>query len=331
MIPAGRSATGRADVPRLARVYRRAYALLIGIAVIMGVLAIVAAVSLDKPLVDPDGFLGPVLGPAADAGRLGASCVDLLPRTLWRSRLRPRAMPRDLPRAGPHHWTRDRIDAGRDRASSASTSPTSATGTSSRSCRSSMGDTKYDRELHLLDRALLFGHDPAVAAARPARHRLLGALPVLRLPVVPAAGAAGADRLAGLVAQPQLRLLVRHLPVHRLDPRHGRPTTRCPRSARASSTPGSTRDLPDTPASSLMDSLLQHATTCSTPGIEGAVQSVAGFASLHCAITLLVALMVQFTLRNRVLKSSSGSTSASPWSPPSTSAGTTSPTTSPGS
>ena len=34
---------------------------------------------------------------------------------------------------------------------------------------------------------------------------------------------------------------------------------------------------------------------------EGAVQSVAGFASLHVAITLLVALMVQYTLRNRIL------------------------------
>ena len=37
-------------------------------------------------------------------------------------------------------------------------------------------------------------------------------------------------------------------------------------------------------------------------GVEGVVQSVAGFASLHCAITLLVALMVQFTLRSKVLK-----------------------------
>ena len=32
------------------------------------------------------------------------------------------------------------------------------------------------------------------------------------------------------------------------------------------------------------------------------MQSVAGFASLHVAITLLVALMVQYTLRSRVLK-----------------------------
>ena len=37
-------------------------------------------------------------------------------------------------------------------------------------------------------------------------------------------------------------------------------------------------------------------------GVEGIVNSVAGFASLHCAITLLVALMVQYTLHSRVLK-----------------------------
>jgi PAP2 superfamily len=32
------------------------------------------------------------------------------------------------------------------------------------------------------------------------------------------------------------------------------------------------------------------------------LQSVAGFASLHCAITLLVAMMIQYTVRNRLLK-----------------------------
>ncbi len=34
----------------------------------------------------------------------------------------------------------------------------------------------------------------------------------------------------------------------------------------------------------------------------GSLQSVAGFASLHCGITLLVTLMVQYTIRNRWLK-----------------------------
>ena len=35
---------------------------------------------------------------------------------------------------------------------------------------------------------------------------------------------------------------------------------------------------------------------------SGSLQSIAGFASLHCAITLLVTLMVQYTMRNRWVK-----------------------------
>ena len=37
------------------------------------------------------------------------------------------------------------------------------------------------------------------------------------------------------------------------------------------------------------------------PLIEGALNSVAGFASLHVTITLLWALMVQYTVRSRIL------------------------------
>ncbi len=37
-------------------------------------------------------------------------------------------------------------------------------------------------------------------------------------------------------------------------------------------------------------------------GATESVNSIAGFASLHCAITLLFALMVQYTLRSKVLK-----------------------------
>ena len=39
--------------------YRRAYVLLIGIASLMGGLALLTAISLDKKMVDPEGFLGP--------------------------------------------------------------------------------------------------------------------------------------------------------------------------------------------------------------------------------------------------------------------------------
>jgi hypothetical protein len=63
-------------------VYRPAYALLIGIATVMGLLAAVAAFTLDRRLVDPEGFLGPswLRLPLLV---LGAFMLDMLPRTLW--------------------------------------------------------------------------------------------------------------------------------------------------------------------------------------------------------------------------------------------------------
>ena len=51
-----------------------------------------------------------------------------------------------------------------------------------------------------------------------------------------------------------------------------------------------------------MDALFYGRNNVVNGGLADAVQSVAGFASLHTAITLLVALMVQYTLRSTVLK-----------------------------
>ena len=110
-----------------------------------------------------------------------------------------------------------------------------------------LGDQMYDRELHLLDRLLLFGHDPGVLMHDAARHRVHRVGAVLRLPVVPAAGAAGADGVAGLVAQPDLRLLVRDLAVHRLGARDAVLLRAADARARASSTPLPTSASPTPP------------------------------------------------------------------------------------
>ena len=61
-------------------------------------------------------------------------------------------------------------------------------------------------------------------------------------------------------------------------------------------------DLADTPTTELMDSLVEARQDVTLGGLEGSVQSVAGFASLHVAITLLLALMVQYTIRSKVAK-----------------------------
>ena len=59
-------------------------------------------------------------------------------------------------------------------------------------------------------------------------------------------------------------------------------------------------DTPDVQAHGLAASTRGRASV--SCGLEGQVQSVAGFASLHCAITLLLALMVQYTIRSKVAK-----------------------------
>ncbi len=279
--------------------YRRAYALLIGIAAVMGALAILAAAMLDKSLADPDGFLGP------SWARLpllvgGAFLADLLPRTLWRSRLRPVDMPAVFRERVRTHWTRERVTL-----VVMGVVCFYITYVSYRNLKSFlpfvMGDTKYDRELHLVDRALLFGHDPAIAL-----HNLLGTgasahflsyIYLWFLPLVPLA------LTAWLVWSRNITF------------GYWFATSQCiawslgtlsyyalPTLGPGFQYPWLYEGLPDTPASSLMRSLFYSRDHVIHSGLEGAVQSVAGFASLHCAITLLVALMVQFTLRSKVLK-----------------------------
>ena len=283
----------------MASVYRRAQLLLIGIAATMSALAMLAAVLLGKHLVDPDGFLGP------SWARLpllvgSAFLVDLLPRTLWYSRLRPRAMPAIFRARVRTHWSRQRVTL-----VVMGVVCFYLTYVSYRNLKSFlpfvMGRTTYDRELHLVDRTLLFGHDPAIAL-----HTLLGTgisahflswIYLWFLPLVPLA------LTAWLVWS------------RKLTYGYWFATSQCiawtlgtvSYYALPTLGPGFEyswlyNSLPDTPASSLMNSLQYSRDNVLNVGIDGAVQSVAGFASLHCAITLLVALMVQFTLRSKVLK-----------------------------
>jgi PAP2 superfamily protein len=289
----------RAVVSRLAGVYRRAHVLLLGIAALMGALAILAAALLDKRLADPDGFLGPSwLRLPLLVG--GAFLADLLPRTLWISRGRPRAMPTVFVERVRTHWSRERVVL-----VVMGVVCFYITYVSYRNLKSFlpfvMGETKYDRELHLVDRALLFGHDPAILL-----HNLLGTgfsahflsyIYLWFLPLVPLALTAWLvwSRNLGFgywfATSQCIAWTLGTLSYYALP-------TLGPGFAYSWIYEG----LPDTPASSLMRSLAYSRDNVLHVGVEGAVQSVAGFASLHCAITLLVALMVQYTLRSKVLK-----------------------------
>ena len=279
--------------------YRRAYVLLVGNAVVMGALAILVAVIYDKRLIDPEGsFLGPSW--ARLPILLGAALLlDLLPRTLWYSRMKPRLMPAIIGDRWRTHWNRERrtlVGLG--------IVCFYVVYVSYRNLKSflpSVRDVKYDRELHMLDRALLFGHDPAVllhnllgegALAWPLSFIYLWFLPLVPIAVtawlvwsrnlsygywfVTSQCVAWTLGTASYYALPTLGPGLKYVWLY--------------------------QGLPPTPASQLMESL-QYGRNYVYYGVnQDAVQSVAGFASLHVAITLLVALMVQYTIRARWLK-----------------------------
>ncbi len=278
--------------------YRRAYALLVGIAVLMGALAVIAAISLDKRLVDPEGFLGP------SWLRLpllltGAFALDLVPRTLWMSKFKPVAMPAVFMARVRTHWTRERMTL-----VVLGLVCFYTTYVSYRNLKSFlpfvMGETKYDRTLHLVDRMLVFGNEPGVLL-----HHVLGTgisahvlsyIYLWFLPLVPLA-------LTGwliwsknitygywFATSQSIAWSLGTLSYYAL-----------PTLGPGLAYPSIYTDLPDTPTRDLMEALVEIRMKVRIGGLEDTVQSIAGFASLHTAITLLVALMVQHTVRNRIV------------------------------
>ena len=150
-------------------------------------------------------------------------------------------------------------------------------------------DHKFDRELFSLDKAVFLGHEPAIVL-----HDLLGdgisAEFLSSVYLWSCRWCPGAGGLAGVVAQPRLRLLVRDVGALSPGPSARSPTTPCRRSVPASSTPGSTRRS-TTNAGRLMNSLAKSRVwavqTSSPSSIDSTnlLSGVAGFASLHVAMT----------------------------------------------
>lgn len=277
--------------------YRRAQILLVGIALTMSLLAVLAAVHLGRGLADPDGFLGPawVRLPMLIAGAFAA---DLLPRTLWASRFRPRLMPEMMRARIREHWTRERavlVVTG--------VATFYLTYVSYRNLKSFLpalfGERTYDRELFIMDRALFLGTEPAVLL-----HNLLGTeisahflstIYLWFLPLVPLALTAwlvwsrdigygywfaASQCLAWTLGTASYYALPTLGPGFEYSWLYG--------------------DLAPTASSQLMEALINGRHDVNTNVLQGAVQSVAGFASLHCAITMLVALMAQATLRSKL-------------------------------
>jgi PAP2 superfamily len=271
---------------------------LIAIAASMSALAVVASLALDKRLADPDGFLGPawVRLPLL---LLGALAADVLPRTVWASRIRPGRMVPLMKERLKSHWTGDRV-----RLVFLGVACFYLTYVSYRNLKSFLpsilGEQIYDRELRLIDRTLFLGHDPGVLL-----HNMLGtslsahmlsSIYLWFLPLVPLALTAWLvwSRNIGfgywfVIAQCIAWTLgtASYYALPTLGPGFEYPWL---------------FDSLDTTASSrVMEALQYGRQDVNHTALEGAVQSVAGFASLHCAITLLVAMMAQVTLRSKLV------------------------------
>jgi hypothetical protein len=265
----------------------------------MAAWAIIEAIVLDRKLVDPEGsFLGPsyIRLPIL---LLGALLLDLLPLTIYNSWRQPRAIPQIVRNRLRTHWTKERMIL----VASGITSfyVVYVTYRNIKSFLPFVIKTKYDRELHLLDHALLFGHDPATIL-----HTVLGtgfAAHVLSyvylwfLPMVPLVVTAWLVWVRNLsygywfVTSQCLAWVLGTISYYAL-----------PTLGPGFEYVALYKELPQTPSGRLMDSLAFTRYDVVSGSLSNAVQSVAGFASLHCGITMLVALMVQYTVNIRWLR-----------------------------
>jgi hypothetical protein len=262
----------------------------------MGGLALLTATLLGKGLVDPEGFLGPswIRLPLL---LVGALLLDMLPRALWFSRLHPKKMWPIVRERWREHWNGERITL-----VVMGLVCFYITYVSYRNLKSflpeAMGLNKFDRQLHLLDQAIFFGNEPAVVL-----HAVLG---------------------TGLVAHFLSTIYLWFLPMvplvltgwliwsRNISYGYWFATSQClawslgtaSYYALPTTGPGFEYswlygDLDNTAASQLMDALYNGRSNVLWGGFDNAVQSVAGFASLHVAITMLVALMAQYTIKTR--------------------------------
>ncbi|MDH2414200.1 phosphatase PAP2 family protein [Nocardioides sp. CER19] len=279
--------------------YRRAQITLVANAVLIGIAAIVVSVVTGKPLIDPEGsFLGPTWM-RLPLLLMAALALDLVPRTLWDSKFKPTLWRSIAAHRLRTHWNRERLTL-------------VALGVvcfyivyvSYRNLKSALPaliEAQYDHELHLIDNALFFGHEPGAAlqaalgthvAAWFLSYIYLWFLPLVPIAVtcwlvwsknlsfgywfVCAQAFAWTLGTISYYALPTVGPGIQYVQVY--------------------------QPLAHTPTTDLMNSLVNARHNALWDAQANAAQTVAGFASLHVAITLLTALMVQYTVANRWLQ-----------------------------
>ncbi len=275
---------------------RRAYYLLVGVAVGMGLTAVVTSLVLGEPLHDPDGSMGPSWF-RMPMMLLGAFVVDIVPRSLWRSRRRPSSVGSHARSIVAEHWTRDRIVL-----VVVGLLSFYVTYVSYRNLKNFMtkifGPHTYDNVLHNIDRALMLGHEPAVIL-----HGLLGET-----------YAAHVLALVYLLFLPVSPLSLVVYLVWARNISHGLwyATAQClawalgtlsyyalPTLGPNFAFPWLYHDLDQTGVTNLLDSLYySRQDRLWWPLRTDSIQSVAGFASLHVGIILTLTLVTHFTVRH---------------------------------
>ncbi len=172
----------------------------------LAVTAVTVAWTYDLPVRDPDGVAVPTYV-RLPLILLLAFLTDVLPRTVWRARSLTR-LPRTLVAVVRERWPWDHV-----RFALVGLGAWYLTYASFRNLKSFVPFVNrhlWDGTLEDLDRILWLGHDPASRPARRVRHRLGGALLLLRLRRLDRVRAGLAGRRAGVVARPGRRGVVRH-------------------------------------------------------------------------------------------------------------------------
>ncbi|WP_432501225.1 phosphatase PAP2 family protein [Kineococcus arenarius] len=305
----GGAAPPRAGAP--ARVAPRAvlrnprpgsWALMVGVALLTGGLAVVASLALGIRLRDPDGFLGPsyVRLPALVVGFLLA---DLLPRLALRVRAAGRAGQQRA--AAARAVLRERLTAGRLTHVLVGLISFYVTYVGYRNLKSYLPFLRgelHDGDLLRLDELMAFGADPGQLA-----HELLG--------TTVAAHVLSAVYLFFLFFVPfSLAMAL----VWVRDPRDGYWYVTAlglnwalgtasyyllPSLGPVYADPGVYADLPETGVSDLQASLMtSRVLVLADPFGTNRIHGIAAFASLHVSIVLTAALVAQFSRLSRVVR-----------------------------
>lgn len=316
--------------------YRRAYTLLIGTAVVMWSLAFLVALLYDRPPVEPEGkLLGPSLTWVLDllgilptdilvlslvllvdivfracTILLVSLAIDMTAVGLWRSFGKPVRFWAAAKERVRTHWNRERM-----KLVMLGTVCFYTTYVCYRNLKSNLpfvrpdpsrepGEVKplsYDRELHIMDRVLFFGNDPsdvlhAIFGTTISAH-VLSQIYLTYLPMVVTLVAVwlvwsrnlsfGYWFVTSQVVAWSLGTLSYYL---------------LPTLGPGIEYPSEYVDLAHTPTTDLMEGIKSSREVfLYDSDVEGLMNSIAGFASLHVAITLLWALMVQYTVRSTIL------------------------------